>query len=129
VHYPGTYLAGVYNRLASTLGGEPVQIEHLINAPDWAFLTVRMDGADGRRRRAEPGVDDILRLHPLLPSEVKQASFDLCYRGQPVSIELTQRRAKLRLLPCSAGPIRLCVEGIEKSLQPGEEWEVQLPGP
>ena len=33
VHYPGTYLAGVYNRLSSDLGGRAVEDEHLVNAP------------------------------------------------------------------------------------------------
>jgi HAD superfamily hydrolase (TIGR01509 family) len=40
VHYPGTYLAGVYNRLRSDLGGRAVEDEHLVNAPDWTSLTV-----------------------------------------------------------------------------------------
>src|SRR5699024_7309886 len=41
VHYPGTYLAGVYNRLRTDLNGRSVETEHLVNAPDWAFLTVQ----------------------------------------------------------------------------------------
>ena len=38
VHYPGTYLAGVYNRLLSTIHGRQVEHEHLINAPNWLVL-------------------------------------------------------------------------------------------
>ncbi|MFV9454961.1 hypothetical protein ACNJ7E_16145 [Rhodococcus sp. NM-2] len=53
--------------------------------------------------------------------------FRFSYRGQPISIGLTQDRARLRLHPCSAGPVRLCVEGIEKTLPPGEVWEEDLP--
>ncbi|WP_218592488.1 glycoside hydrolase family 65 protein [Pseudonocardia oceani] len=44
VHYPGTYLAGVYNRLRSDLGGRIVEDEHLINAPDWTSLTLGPPG-------------------------------------------------------------------------------------
>ena len=40
VHYPGTYLAGVYNRLSSDIGGREVENEHLVNAPDWTSLTM-----------------------------------------------------------------------------------------
>ena len=39
-HYPGTYLAGVYNRLRTEIGGRVVENEHLVNAPDWASLTL-----------------------------------------------------------------------------------------
>lgn len=46
VHYPGTYLAGIYNRLTSIVEGREVQDEHLVNAPNWLLLDVRID--DGR---------------------------------------------------------------------------------
>ncbi len=47
VHYPGTYLAGVYNRLSSDLGGRVVEDEHLVNAPDWTSLTLGPAGQAG----------------------------------------------------------------------------------
>jgi trehalose/maltose hydrolase-like predicted phosphorylase len=40
VHYPGTYLAGVYNRLTSTVHGREVEDEHLVNAPNWLCLDI-----------------------------------------------------------------------------------------
>lgn len=45
VHYPGTYLAGVFNRVRNHAPGTPPETEHLINAPDWTFLQV--ETADG----------------------------------------------------------------------------------
>ena len=41
--YPGTYLAGVYNRLQSEVVGELVEVESLINAPNWLLVTFRPD--------------------------------------------------------------------------------------
>ncbi|MGE5828664.1 MAG: family 65 glycosyl hydrolase, partial [Micromonosporaceae bacterium] len=41
VHYPGTYLAGVYNRLTSVIGERDAEHEHLVNTPDWMALTFR----------------------------------------------------------------------------------------
>jgi len=41
VHYPGTYLAGVYNRLTSAVHGRRVEDEHLVNAPNWLHLDLR----------------------------------------------------------------------------------------
>lgn len=43
VHYPGTYLAGVYNRLTSEVGGRSRQDEHLVNVPNWLVLDIRVD--------------------------------------------------------------------------------------
>ena len=45
VHYPGTYLAGVYNRLTTVVDGHEREDEHLVNAPNWLPLDVRVDDA------------------------------------------------------------------------------------
>jgi beta-phosphoglucomutase family hydrolase len=45
IHYPGTYLAGVYNRLRTHISGRVVENEHLVNAPDWTSLTLGPEGA------------------------------------------------------------------------------------
>lgn len=70
---------------------------------------------------------DVLYLHPVLPSEIGRASFEIIYRDQPVDIELTQRYARIRLLPCAADPIEVSVEGSTKTLGPGQSWAVHLP--
>jgi alpha,alpha-trehalase len=43
VHYPGTYLAGGYNRLASVIEGHALENEDLVNLPNWLPLTFRID--------------------------------------------------------------------------------------
>jgi alpha,alpha-trehalase len=43
VHYPGTYLAGGYNRLTSEIAGRKVENEDLVNLPNWLPLTFRID--------------------------------------------------------------------------------------
>jgi alpha,alpha-trehalase len=43
VHYPGTYLAGGYNRLVSEVAGRKVENEDLVNLPNWLPLTFRID--------------------------------------------------------------------------------------
>ena len=42
VHYPGTYLAGVYNSLASVVMGQETVDEHMVNIPDWLPLDLRL---------------------------------------------------------------------------------------
>ncbi|MFD8544477.1 glycoside hydrolase family 65 protein [Streptomyces sp. NPDC059649] len=51
VHYPGTYVAGCYNRLESTVAGRRVENEDVVNLPNWLRLRFRLSGADGS---AEP---------------------------------------------------------------------------
>lgn len=42
IHYPGTYLAGGYNRLKSELKGQVIENEDLVNWPNWLFLTFKI---------------------------------------------------------------------------------------
>jgi trehalose-phosphatase len=44
VHYPGTYAAGVYNRLVDDVSGITIDNESLVNLPNWLPLTFRVDG-------------------------------------------------------------------------------------
>jgi HAD superfamily hydrolase (TIGR01509 family) len=43
-HYPGTYVAGVYDRLVSTIEGKPIEHEAVINAPNWLPFTFSVKG-------------------------------------------------------------------------------------
>jgi alpha,alpha-trehalase len=42
VHYPGTYLAGGYDRQASEIAGRTVENEDLVNLPNWLALGFRI---------------------------------------------------------------------------------------
>jgi alpha,alpha-trehalase len=44
VHYPGTYVAGVYDRRLTWLSGRSVENESIVNVPNWLPLTFRIDG-------------------------------------------------------------------------------------
>jgi alpha,alpha-trehalase len=41
VHYPGTYIAGCFNRVTSTIGDRSIETESMVNAPNWLPLSVR----------------------------------------------------------------------------------------
>ena len=49
VHYPGSYVHGVYNRETTILGGLPVLNEDLVNLPNWLVLKLRIEGEDAFR--------------------------------------------------------------------------------
>jgi trehalose/maltose hydrolase-like predicted phosphorylase len=44
IHYPGTYLAGGYDRLVSEVDGHTVENEDLVNLPNWLPFTVHVSG-------------------------------------------------------------------------------------
>ncbi|MFL5879344.1 MAG: HAD-IA family hydrolase [Actinomycetota bacterium] len=44
VNYPGTYVAGLYNRLATEIAGRTVVNEDLVNLPNWLPLRFRIAG-------------------------------------------------------------------------------------
>ncbi len=46
IHYPGTYIAGVYNKLPTHIAGRTVINEDFVNGPNWLPLTFR--AGDGR---------------------------------------------------------------------------------
>jgi len=46
IHYPGTYLAGGYNRLRTDIAGRVVENEDLVNFPNWLALNFRIAKQD-----------------------------------------------------------------------------------
>jgi alpha,alpha-trehalase len=44
IHYPGTYIAGGYNRLRTRIAGRTVENEDLVNMPNWLGMNFRVDG-------------------------------------------------------------------------------------
>jgi trehalose/maltose hydrolase-like predicted phosphorylase len=43
VHYPGTYVAGCYNRRKTHIAGRTVENESIVNLPNWLAFTFRID--------------------------------------------------------------------------------------
>jgi len=53
-------------------------------------------------------------------------AFEIVYRGQPISVELTRDQVRLRLHPHSGVPITACIEDQLSVLSPGDEHVVAL---
>ncbi len=43
VHYPGTYIAGVYNALTTEIAGRSIVNEDFVNCPNWLMINYRID--------------------------------------------------------------------------------------
>jgi len=89
VHYPGTYLAGVYNRLISTIHGQQSEDEHMVNVPNWLPVDLALEpgrwwSEGGLRLRTETRELDIRRA--VLSRHVTLASAD----GR--ELDVSQRR-------------------------------------
>lgn len=46
IHYPGTFIAGCYNRLKTIISGKTIENESLTNAPNWLTLVFRIENDD-----------------------------------------------------------------------------------
>jgi alpha,alpha-trehalase len=46
VHYPGTYMAGIYNRLQSSVADHTIENESMVNIPNWLPLSFRIEDGD-----------------------------------------------------------------------------------
>ncbi len=46
IHYPGTYLAGGYNRLTTQVDSRDIENEDLVNIPNWLCLNFRIMGGE-----------------------------------------------------------------------------------
>jgi beta-phosphoglucomutase family hydrolase len=46
VNNPGTYIAGLYNRLSSKVGDRMIENEDFVNAPNWLPVTFRIDDGE-----------------------------------------------------------------------------------
>ena len=74
VHYPGTYVAGLYNRLGTEMAGRVIENEDLVNVPNWLPLQFRHENervvvchGSGSDRRLPPGTRrSSWRLDPLV---------------------------------------------------------------
>jgi trehalose/maltose hydrolase-like predicted phosphorylase len=46
INYPGTYLAGGYNRAKTEIAGRVIENEDLVNFPNWLPLSLRTEGSE-----------------------------------------------------------------------------------
>lgn len=67
-HYPGTYVAGVYNRLTDTVAGVTIDNESLVNLPNWLPVTFRVDGGPWF------AIDDVVVSSYLVTLDLRRAT-------------------------------------------------------
>ncbi|QYF72221.1 glycosyl hydrolase family 65 protein [Cryobacterium sp. PAMC25264] len=73
--------------------------------------------------------DDMLWLHPALPTQLDKIAFGINYREQPIRLEVTAGNLRLQLPSGGAQSIRVRVEGRQAQLYPGQTQDFLLSGP
>lgn len=46
IHYPATYIAGLYNKLTTNIAGRKIVNEDLVNCPNWTYMTFKIGDAE-----------------------------------------------------------------------------------
>ena len=114
IHYPGTYVAGLYNRRVTQVDGTAVETESIVNVPNWLPLTFCIDGGAW----FELGDVDLLDYSQVL--DLRRATLHRRLRMQDSSGRVTrveQRRFVSMANPHVAGlETVLCAENWSGSL-------------
>ncbi|HEX5540111.1 MAG TPA: glycosyl hydrolase family 65 protein [Micromonospora sp.] len=114
-HYPGTYVAGFYNRLISNVAGQRREDESVVNLPNWLPMTFRPAGADW----FIPG-NSVRLLHEHQVLDLRSG----VYRRECVVADRQQRqtRVRQRRLVSMASPH---LAALESTVIP-ENWSGRL---
>ena len=89
VHYPGTYIAGCYNRLSAEVSARTVENESLVNAPNWLPLQFRIESGPWVR------VETVAVLEHRQDLDLRRGVLTRCFRfrdGAGRETHVTQRR-------------------------------------
>ena len=123
MHYPGTYLGGVYNRLRSQVQGRTVEDEHLVNAPNWLPLDLGIDGrwwSAGELAKQS----DVLMLLYLLGAE--QLTTQLARLGYTVDPPSLRRTVDYYLARTAHGSTlsRVVHASVLAGMDPARSWDI-----
>jgi len=88
VHYPGTYLAGLYDRARTEIAGRTVENEDLVNVPNWLPFTFRAEDGDWFH------IDEveIVRFHQVLDLMTGVLSREIRFKEGGRTTNVLQRR-------------------------------------
>ncbi|GAA4061724.1 glycoside hydrolase family 65 protein [Streptomyces shaanxiensis] len=77
IHYPGTYVAGIYNRLTSKVAGRRVENEDMVNVPNWLPLRFRFPDGHWIAPDTMPVLDHRQVLHMSVGLLERRTRYDL----------------------------------------------------
>ena len=113
-HYPGTYAAGIFNRLESEIAGRVVGNESMVNLPNWLALTFSIDDGESFH------VDRVEVLDHVLEFDLRRAVLTRRVRFRDDHGRTTELRQRRFVSMASAH-----VAALETSIT-AEDWSGRL---
>ena len=104
-HYPGTYIAGLFDRARTDVHGKSIPNNDFVNCPNWVSTHVRVDGAD----ILSPHHDEVVRYHQWLDLRRAVLHRSVVYRdrqGRETQLDSSRFASMKR---CHVGVMRLSV--------------------
>lgn len=74
-HYPGTYLAGIFNKLTSNVHGKNVDNTDIVNIPDWRLIQMKING-----KKRSPFKEELLEYKQELNLKEGTLTQDITFR-------------------------------------------------
>jgi len=111
IHYPGTYISGLYNRLESKVAGRTIVNEDFVNCPNWLPLTFKIREGDW----FDPGCDPIVSIHRWLDFHTGHLHREMVVRdsaGRETRLESTRVAS---MAEPHLGAIRYCITPLNYS--------------
>lgn len=89
IHYPGTYLAGIFNRLSTDVAGREIVNESIVNAPNWLVMRVRVPGGQWFTPESAEAIEHHLAMDVKRGELVRRSRL---HDGDGRVLSITQRR-------------------------------------
>ncbi|MEE1754622.1 glycoside hydrolase family 65 protein [Streptomyces sp. SP18CS02] len=121
VHYPGTYIAGCYNRLTSTVGGRQVENEDMVNLPNWLPLRFRIHSPEGDMAWFTPDGDALLEHRQKLDLRTGTLERSMRYQAEDGRV-LAVRQVRL----VHMGHAHLAAMRTEFTAEGGWEGDIEV---
>ncbi len=103
IHYPGTYFAGIYNRLCTDIAGRVIENEDIVNFPNWLMLKFRIDGKEW----FDPGNVTLLSYHQELDLRGGMLVRSICFEDAPGRRTTLKERSLVSMSSMHLGALEL----------------------
>ena len=103
IHYPGTYFAGVYNRLRTDIAGRVIENEDIVNFPNWLMLRFRIEGEEW----FDPGKAKLLSYHQELDLRGGMLLRSICFEDTLGRRSMLKERSLVSMSSMHLGAMEL----------------------
>jgi beta-phosphoglucomutase family hydrolase len=108
IFYPGTYVAGLYNKIATKVHGHNVYNNDFVNVPNWTYIKFSIDGSE----EIDPSEENILNYKQDLNIKIGLLTREIVFQDKMHRITkiktekfISMKKAHLGLIKFSLTPI------------------------